>query len=70
MNNRTDLAIETEEKGIKVEKSNDFKGLPDQVCIQLNDTHPSLAIPEMMRLLMDVHGQEWDDAWDILTVIF
>jgi len=53
-----------------LEKSNDFKGLPDQVCIQLNDTHPSLAIPEMMRLLMDVHGQEWDDAWDITTRIF
>ena len=53
-----------------LEKSNDFKGMPDQVCIQLNDTHPSLAIPEMMRLLMDVHGQEWDDAWDITTRIF
>ena len=53
-----------------LEKSNDFKGMPDKVCIQLNDTHPSLAIPEMMRLLMDVHGQEWDDAWDITTKIF
>ncbi len=53
-----------------LEKSNDFKGMPDKVCIQLNDTHPSLAIPEMMRLLMDVHGQEWNDAWDITTKIF
>lgn len=53
-----------------LEKSNDFKGMPDKVCIQLNDTHPSLAIPEMMRLLMDVHGQEWEDAWNITTKIF
>ena len=53
-----------------LEKSNDFKGLPDKVCIQLNDTHPSLAIPEMMRLLMDVYGQEWEDAWEITTKIF
>lgn len=53
-----------------LEKSNDFKGLPDKVCIQLNDTHPSLAIPEMMRLLMDVHGQEWEDAWNITTKVF
>ena len=53
-----------------MEKSNDFSEMPEQVCIQLNDTHPSLAIPEMMRLLMDVHGQEWDQAWDITTKIF
>ena len=53
-----------------LEKSNDFMAMPDKVCIQLNDTHPSLAIPEMMRLLMDVHGQEWDDAWEITTKIF
>ena len=53
-----------------LEKSNDFKHMPDQVCIQLNDTHPALAIPELMRLLVDVYGQEWDDAWDITTRIF
>jgi starch phosphorylase len=53
-----------------LEKSNDFYKMPDYICIQLNDTHPALAIPEMMRLLMDQYGQEWDDAWNIVTRIF
>lgn len=53
-----------------LEKSNDFHKLPEQVCIQLNDTHPALAIVEMMRLLIDVYGQEWDDAWEIVTHVF
>ena len=53
-----------------LEKNNDFIKLPDEVCIQLNDTHPALAIVEMMRLLLDVYGQEWDDSWNIVTKIF
>lgn len=53
-----------------MEKSNDFKQLPDMVCVQLNDTHPAIAIPEMMRLLVDIHGQDWDTAWDIVTKVF
>lgn len=53
-----------------LEKSSDFKKMPEYVCIQLNDTHPALAIVEMMRLLMDQYGLEWDDAWEITTHIF
>ena len=53
-----------------LEKSNDFYKMPEYICIQLNDTHPALAIVEMMRQLLDVYGQEWDDAWDITTKLF
>lgn len=42
-----------------------FHHFPDKVAIQLNDTHPSLAIPELMRILMDVEKLSWDEAWDI-----
>ena len=44
--------------------------LPDRLAIQLNDTHPSLAIPEMMRLLLDFHHLEWDRAWDLTRRTF
>jgi glycogen phosphorylase len=37
----------------------------DVLAVQLNDTHPALAVPELMRLLMDIHGLGWDDAWSI-----
>jgi starch phosphorylase len=44
--------------------------LPDKVAIQLNDTHPALAIPELMRLLLDDYGVGWDLAWDLTRSIF
>lgn len=53
-----------------LEKHNDFNQLPDEVAIQLNDTHPALAIVEMMRQLLDVYGQEWDESWNIVTKVF
>jgi starch phosphorylase len=44
-----------------------FDEFPDKVAIQMNDTHPALAIPELMRLLLDEHGLDWEKAWDITS---
>ena len=41
--------------------------LPDMAAIHINDTHPTLAIPELMRIMLDECGYTWDDAWDIVT---
>ena len=41
----------------------DMGSLPDKVAIQLNDTHPAISIAEMMRILIDIHGIKWAQAW-------
>jgi glycogen phosphorylase len=49
---------------------NDIHTFPDKVAIQLNDTHPALAIAELMRILLDKERLEWDDAWSIVIRTF
>ena len=43
----------------------DWRLLPDRAAVQLNDTHPALAVPELMRLLIDGEGLDWDEAWNL-----
>jgi starch phosphorylase len=44
---------------------NEWRALPDKVAMQLNDTHPALAVPELMRILLDEARLGWDEAWDL-----
>jgi starch phosphorylase len=46
-------------------RGNEWQALPEKVAIQLNDTHPALAVAELMRILLDDAGLGWDDAWDL-----
>ena len=50
-----------------IKRYGDLHTLPDKAAIHINDTHPALCIPELMRILMDDHGFGWDEAWDIVN---
>ncbi|MCM2475915.1 glycogen/starch/alpha-glucan phosphorylase [Rhizobium sp. CG5] len=48
-----------------LQQGNELSALPDKVAIQLNDTHPAVSVAELMRQLCDIHGMDFDTAWDI-----
>ncbi len=50
-----------------MEKHDDIRHLPEKVCFQLNDTHPTVTVPELMRILLDEYYLTWDEAWDVVT---
>ena len=50
--------------------NDDFRDFPDKVAVQLNDTHPAIAVVELMRILLDYARLEWDAAWDITVATF
>lgn len=49
------------------EKHDDIKRLHEKVCFQLNDTHPTVTVPELMRILLDQEGLTWEEAWEVTT---
>ncbi len=51
-------------------KGMDLDKLPEYIAVHINDTHPAIAIPELMRILMDEEGMGWDQAWDIVCRVF
>ncbi|WP_249871512.1 glycogen/starch/alpha-glucan phosphorylase [Oceanobacillus saliphilus] len=57
-------------KHFKLNNKMSLSRLAEKVVIQINDTHPSLAIPELMRILMDEEGFSWDKAWEVTTHVF
>ena len=57
-------------KNFKKVHGREFTKIPEFIAIQLNDTHPVIAIPELMRILVDIEGVLWEDAWEIVKKTF
>lgn len=56
---------------LRLERCDDkIENLPDKVVVQLNDTHPAISIPELMRILLDLYNFDWEKSWDITTRTF
>jgi starch phosphorylase len=55
---------------LHLQSSSDLRGLADKYAVQLNDTHPAIAVAELMRLLVDEHELGWDEAWEICRATF
>ncbi|KAJ3613305.1 hypothetical protein NHX12_019555 [Muraenolepis orangiensis] len=60
--------FKTTKKGSAARTS--FQSFPEKVAVQLNDTHPAMAIPELMRILVDIEKLDWDTAWDLTKRTF
>ena len=59
--------LQTAVRKYKESHKGSLKGFQDKVVFQMNDTHPSMTVPELMRILMDEEKYEWDDAWEVVT---
>ncbi len=66
----TSATIQDVIRRFKKQHPGEWDLLPDRVAIQLNDTHPTIAIPEMMRVLVDLEAIEWDTAWFLCERVF
>ena len=55
---------------IYLQREGDLSAFHEKYAVQLNDTHPAVAVAELMRLLVDVHGKGWDEAWEITRRTF
>ena len=53
-----------------IKQHQDVRALAERAAVQLNDTHPAIAIPELMRILVDLNGLDWDEAWAIAQATF
>ena len=53
-----------------VKQHGEIRTLADHAAVQLNDTHPAIAVAELMRILVDIHRLDWDEAWEIVRRYF